>query len=88
MTIPSELTKIWKFLVFLNLSLNNFGCPVPAGFGNLKKLKYLDMGGNSFSGHLDGVLSQLQNVVHLDLSQNQLSGSIESISDNSAIICA
>jgi Leucine-rich repeat (LRR) protein len=73
--IPFSLSDI-KFLIFLNLSWNNFGKSLYPFFPSY--LDTLDLSGNKFIGTLPPALASLNSLRYLSVKSNQFSGSIPS----------
>ncbi|XP_022746296.1 uncharacterized protein LOC111296318 [Durio zibethinus] len=77
LAIP-EFIGSMKSLIYLNLSLANFGRAIPHSLGNLSKLRYLDLGRNSFSeAKTLQWVSGLSPLQYLDLSDANLTKAID-----------
>nr|XP_004305912.2 PREDICTED: receptor-like protein 12 [Fragaria vesca subsp. vesca] len=75
-----------KDLVYLDLSMNNFGSfKIPSFIGSLEKLKYLNLSGASFGGVIPANLGSLSNVLHLDLSNNVIESDLRWLSSLSSL---
>ncbi|GLT94941.1 hypothetical protein SLE2022_126520 [Rubroshorea leprosula] len=71
----------WVFglnnLIFLDLSDNYIGGPIPYGLQNLTSLKHLDLSYNSFNSSIPNwFVFSLKNLISLDLSGNYIEGPI------------
>nr|POF14649.1 leucine-rich repeat receptor-like protein clavata2 [Quercus suber] len=67
------LPKLCKlsFLEDMNLSHNNFTCPIPLCFGNLVSLRAIDLSHNRFLGVVPDTLMRLRNLKELVLNGNR-----------------
>ncbi|KMT20644.1 hypothetical protein BVRB_1g006210 [Beta vulgaris subsp. vulgaris] len=64
--VSSSLLEL-KYLSYLDLSLNNFGGPIPKFFGDFQDMSYLNLACASFSGEIPPQLGNLTNLHYLDL---------------------
>ncbi|PRQ51316.1 putative non-specific serine/threonine protein kinase [Rosa chinensis] len=72
---------VLKDLVYLDLSMNNFGgLELPSFIGSLEKITYLNLSGASFGGVIPANLGNLSKLLHLDLSNNAVESDLRWLS--------
>ncbi|KAM5579371.1 receptor-like protein EIX1 [Rosa sericea] len=81
---PSLL--VLKDLVYLDLSMNNFGgLELPSFIGSLEKITYLNLSGASFGGVIPANLGNLSKLLHLDLRNNAIESDLRWLSSLSSL---
>ncbi|KAL6143124.1 hypothetical protein ACLB2K_053820 [Fragaria x ananassa] len=81
---PSLL--VLKDLVYLDLSMNDFGgLELPSFIGSLEKMTHLNLSGASFGGVIPANLGNLSSLLHLDLSNNIFESDLRWLSSLSSL---
>ncbi|XP_063940622.1 leucine-rich repeat receptor-like serine/threonine-protein kinase SKM1 isoform X5 [Daucus carota subsp. sativus] len=71
-----DYTSTLKYLVSIDLSMNNISGEIPKELMDLHGLLNLNLAGNHLSGKIPNEIGKMENLIFLDLSRNELHGPI------------
>ncbi|KAM7496305.1 hypothetical protein LguiA_020719 [Lonicera macranthoides] len=84
-TIPSDISKIVKFVTSLDLSSNNLSGKIPVNLSNCSFLNVLKLENNQLTGQIPGELGRLARIKTFSVANNRLTGPVPQFSPNARI---
>ena len=84
-TIPSDISKIVKFVTSLDLSANNLSGEIPVNLSNCSFLNILKLENNQLTGQIPGELGRLDRIKTFSVANNRLTGQVPEFSPNASI---